>query len=63
MSNKVTIDPAKVLQRLFADPVGALYAQIAMRDVALEEAHARIAELKKQDEPAAAKTDGEAPAT
>lgn len=53
MNPPVKVDPLKVLQRLLTgDPVGALHAQLAMRDVALEEAHARIAELEKDHEQA-----------
>lgn len=47
MSNKVSVDPARALQRLLtSDPVGALYAQLAMKDVALEDAYGRIAQLE-----------------
>jgi hypothetical protein len=50
--NSVQIDPEKVIARM-AQQLGELHAQIAMRDVALDAAHARIAELE---------TDAETPA-
>lgn len=40
------VDPEKVVGRL-SQQVGALSAELAMRDVALEAAHARIAELEQ----------------
>lgn len=40
------IDPENVIRRL-SQQVGALSAELAMRDEALEVAHARIAELQK----------------
>lgn len=43
MSN-LQIDPEKVIGRL-SQQVGTLAAELAMRDAALEAAHARIAEL------------------
>jgi hypothetical protein len=47
--NDVQVDPLKVLQRLLTgDPIGALHAQLAMREVALEDAQARIAELEQE---------------
>ena len=45
----VQIDPEKVINRL-SQQVGQMAAELAMRDVALEEAHARIAELEKTNE-------------
>ncbi len=45
MSSSVTVDPEKVIQRL-SQQVGAMAAELAMRDTALEAAQARIAELE-----------------
>lgn len=45
------VDPEQVIARL-AQQIGSLSAQLAMRDVALETAHARIAELEELEEPA-----------
>ena len=51
-ASKVSVDPARVLQRLLTgDRVGALYAQMAMRDIALEDAYQRIAELQPPADP------------
>ena len=44
------VDPEKVISRL-AQQIGAMAAELAMRDTALEAAHARIAELEPKDEP------------
>lgn len=49
MSAPVGVDPEKVIGRL-AQQIGALYAELAMREAALEAAHARIAELEKAGE-------------
>lgn len=51
MSN-VQVDPEKVIQRL-ATQIGQMAAELAMRDAALDAAHARIAELEAPttDEP------------
>lgn len=43
------IDPEQVIARL-SQQLGALHVQIAMRDVALEAAEARIAELEGDGE-------------
>lgn len=48
MSSSVGVDPEKVISRL-SQQVGAMAAELAMRDVALEAAHAELAELKKDD--------------
>ena len=42
------IDPEAVIRRL-AQQVGQMAAELAMRDAALEAAHARIAELEKPE--------------
>lgn len=42
------IDPEKVVARL-SQQIGTLSAELAMRDVALEAAHARIAELERAE--------------
>lgn len=43
----MTVDPTRVLQRLLtAGGEAALHAQVAMHAVALEDAHARIAQLE-----------------
>lgn len=46
MSAPVGIDAEKVINRL-AQQIGAMHAELAMRDAALEAAHARIAELEE----------------
>ena len=43
------LDPEKVINRL-SQQIGALSAELAMRDVALEQAHARIDELEQPAE-------------
>ena len=43
------VDPEKVIARM-AQQIGGLHAELAMRDVALEAAHARIVELGKPAE-------------
>lgn len=45
MSQPLSVDPEQVIVRL-SQQIGGLSAQLAMRDVALEAAHARIAELE-----------------
>lgn len=50
MSAPVQIDPERVIARL-SQQVGEMAAQLAMRDVALEAAQARIAELASADAP------------
>lgn len=47
MSPPISIDPEHVIQRLSAQ-VGQMAAELAMRDVALEAAHSRIAELEQR---------------
>lgn len=42
------VDPEKVIGRL-AQQIGAMAAELAMRDTALEAAQERIAELEKDD--------------
>lgn len=44
------LDPEKVISRL-ARQIGEMAAELAMRDVALEAAHVRIAELEKPTDP------------
>lgn len=39
------LDPEKVIQRM-AQQIGQMAAELAMRDVALEAAHTRLAELE-----------------
>jgi hypothetical protein len=46
--NGTSVDPEKVINRL-AQQIGAMAAELAMRDTALEAAHERIAELEKDD--------------
>lgn len=46
------VDPEKVINRM-AQQLGGMAAELAMRDVALEAAHARIAELEKPAEDSA----------
>lgn len=55
----VNVDPEKVIARL-SNQVGAMAAELAMRDVALEAAHARIAELENgpAEDAAAGTSDG-----
>jgi hypothetical protein len=48
----LAVNPEAVIQRL-ANQVGAMAAELAMRDAALEAAHARIDELEKAPEKAA----------
>lgn len=45
MSAPVGVDPEKVIGRL-SQQIAAMVAELAMRDVALEAAHGRIAELE-----------------
>lgn len=46
--SRMSVDPARVLQRLLAaGGEAALHAEVAMHAVALEDAHARIAELEQ----------------
>lgn len=45
MSAPIGVDPERVIARL-SQQVGQMAAELAMRDVALEAAHARIAELE-----------------
>lgn len=45
----VQVDPEKVIARL-SQQIGHLAAELAMKDVALESAHERIAELEKESE-------------
>ena len=45
MSN-VEIDQAELLRRLSTHPVAGPWVEVVMRDLALEQAHARIAELE-----------------
>lgn len=44
------IDPEKIVHRL-SQQIGLLTAELAVRDVALEVAHARIAELEQPADP------------
>lgn len=50
MSSSIGVDPEKVIQRL-SSQIGGMAAELAMRDTALEAAHARIAELEQAAEP------------
>lgn len=45
----VSVNPQAVIVRL-GEQIGGLTVELAMRDVALAEAHARIAELEQADE-------------
>lgn len=45
MSATASVDPEAVINQL-ASQVGHLHAQLAMRSVALDQAHQRIAELE-----------------
>lgn len=45
----VQVDPEAVIGRL-SQQIGHLAAELAMKDVALEAAHARIAELEAAEE-------------
>lgn len=47
--SSTAVDPEKVISRM-AQQIGQMAAELAMRDVALEAAHARIAELEKPSE-------------
>lgn len=49
------VDPEKVISRL-SQQIGAMAAELAMRDAALDAAHARIAELEAPAEPEPAPT-------
>lgn len=55
--NQIEVDPQQLVQRLMAHPVAGPWVEVVMRDLALEQAHARIAAL----EAAAAPADAEAP--
>lgn len=46
MSAQLSVDPEKVISRL-SQQIGGMAAELAMRDAALEAAHARIAELEQ----------------
>lgn len=48
-AQQLQVDPEKVIGRL-SQQVGAMAAELAMRDAALEAAHARIAELEQPTE-------------
>lgn len=46
----ISVDLQAVVDRLSAQ-LGQMYAEVAMRDAALEAAHTRIAELEQPTEP------------
>lgn len=46
MTQSMQVDPERVIARL-SQQIGQMAAELAMRDVALEAAHARIAELEQ----------------
>lgn len=48
MSSSVGVDPEKVIARL-SQQISAMVVELAMRDTALDAAHAELAELKKDD--------------
>lgn len=42
----IQVDQDEVLKRLVSHPIAGPWVEVVMRDVALEQAHARIAELE-----------------
>ncbi len=49
---QIQVDPQQLVQRLAVHPVAGPWVEVVMRDLALEQAHARIAELEAEQPPA-----------
>lgn len=48
--SSIQVDPQELVQRLAMHPIAGPWVEVVMRDLALEQAHARIAELEKAAE-------------
>lgn len=44
--SSIQVDPQELVQRLAMHPIAGPWVEVVMRDLALEQAHARIAELE-----------------